>query len=120
MKVGATFSFNEVVGPTSSDKGYQKGKIFTSDGEVTEEYGGGICQVSSTLFNAVEPCNVEIVERNTHSKKVYYVPEGKDATISYDSLDFKFKNNNPYALKIYAEANSETVTVRIVKIEKGT
>jgi len=77
----------------------------------------GICQVSSTLFNAVEPCNVEIIEKHEHSGKIYYVPKGRDCTISFSSLDFKFKNNNPYPLKIYAEANSENVTVRICKIE---
>ena len=119
QKVGAVFSFNEIVGPTSEEKGYEEAKIFTSKGEVTEEHGGGICQISSTLFNAVEPCNVEIIERNEHSKKVYYVPEGRDATISYKSnLDFKFKNNNPYPLKIYAQADENNVTVKIIKIEQ--
>ena len=114
---GETFSFNSVLGPSNKEKGYEQAKIFDSKGNVLKEYGGGICQISSTLYNAVEPCNVEIVERHKHSKRVYYVPENKDAAISYPSLDFKFKNNNQYELKIYAEANENTVIIKIYKID---
>ena len=60
---------------------------------------------------------MEIIEKHEHSNHVYYVPEGKDATISYCHLDFKFKNTTDYALKIYADASSENVTIRICKIE---
>lgn len=76
----------------------------------------GICQISSTLFNAVEACNVEIIERHHHSKRVFYVPKDRDAAISYSSKDFKFKNLNDFDLKIYAEASSENVTIKIYKI----
>jgi len=116
VPAGETFSFNSVVGATNKEKGYQKAKIFDSKGNVLEEYGGGICQISSTLFNAIEPCNVEIIERHQHSKRVYYVPENRDAAISYSSKDFKFKNNNDFDLKIYAEATSDNVTIKIYKL----
>lgn len=116
---GETFSFNDVLGEASEEKGYKKAKVFDSNGNVYKDYGGGVCQVSSTLFNAIEPCNIEIVERHHHSKRVYYVPEGKDAAISHDNCDFKFKNNNQYPIKIYSSADKNNVTIRIVKMNKS-
>ena len=81
-------------------------------------YGGGNCQVSSTLYNAVlETDGLEIVERHPHSNKVYYVPEGKDAAVAYGSVDFKFKNTNDYGIKLYAELDSDSEEVKI-KINK--
>jgi len=80
-------------------------------------YGGGNCQVSSTLYNAVlEAGGLEIVERHAHSNKVYYVPEGKDAAVAYGSVDFKFKNANDYSIKIYASLDSGKVNIKINKV----
>ena len=75
---GNTFSFCDTVGPATTEKGYKKAKIFGADGEVTMGLGGGNCQVSSTLYNAVlQDPNFEIVERHPHAQRVYYVPERK-------------------------------------------
>jgi len=78
VKSGETFSFCNTVGKASPEEGYQKADIFDKDGNVIKGYGGGNCQISSTLYNALlELPNIEIVERHNHSKKVYYVPERK-------------------------------------------
>ena len=75
----------------------------------------GNCQISSTLYNAIKDLNVEITERHLHSKKVYYVPDGQDATVSYGNLDFKFKNLNNYPLLFEAKSNAQTVDVYVYK-----
>lgn len=111
---GEVFSYNETCGPYNKENGFQKATVFINDEEV-QDYGGGVCQISSTLYNAVKNCGVEIIERNNHSKDVYYVPRNQDATVSYGLLDFKFKNLNDYSLRINASANKEKVTVEIHK-----
>lgn len=118
VKAGETFSFTETVGKATTSKGYQEADIFDANGNKTKGLGGGNCQVSSTLYNAVLEADgdFEIVERHPHSSKVYYVPDGKDATVAYGSLDFKFKNNNDFDIKIYASSNDEEVSVRLVKV----
>lgn len=75
-----------------------------------------MCQLSSTLYNAVKDLNVEILERHNHSKKVYYVPDGQDATVSYGHLDFRFKNLNNYSLLIKATSSAQSVDVYVYKI----
>lgn len=76
VNAGETFSFCDTVGPATTDKGYQEAKIFGKNGEVKMGLGGGNCQVSSTLYNAVlQDSNFEIVERHPHAKRVYYVEE---------------------------------------------
>ena len=77
----------------------------------------GNCQVSTTLYNAVLASDgLEVVERHEHEKKVPYIENGKDATIAFPSLDFRFKNNLENQIKIYAETDGNILTVRIVKI----
>jgi vancomycin resistance protein YoaR len=79
----------------------------------------GNCQVSSTLYNAVlAVSDFEIVERHPHIKEVHYVEKDKDATVSYGSVDFKFKNNSSNDIKIYANSDLNSVNIRIVKIEE--
>lgn len=76
VKAGETFSFCNTVGKATADRGYQKAKIFDADGNVILGYGGGNCQVSSTLYNAIlQDSNFEVVERHPHSQRVYYVEE---------------------------------------------
>lgn len=86
------FSFNEVVGPRTPERGYLPAPVILQ-GSSSIDYGGGVCQVSSTLFNAVSNAGIKIVERHRHTKPVGYVPEGRDATVSYNDLDLKFINN---------------------------
>jgi len=117
VKANETFSFNDVVGSADSSKGYQEAIVLDSEGNKTKGLGGGNCQVSSTLYNAVLNSNLEIVERYEHSKDVAYVEEGKDAAVSYSSdVDFKFKNNLNQDIKIQAQSDGKNVTVTIYKI----
>ena len=99
---GETFSFNRVVGKRSSSKGYLKAKVIVR-GEYAEDIGGGICQVSSTLFNAVDSAGLQIVQRFTHSRHVPYIPPGRDATVSWYGPDFEFKNNYNQPILIQAK-----------------
>lgn len=86
------FSFNEIVGPRTVERGYLPAPVILM-GERNLDYGGGVCQVSSTLYNAAKKAGLNIIERNQHSKRVFYVPEGQDATVNYGYLDFRFVNN---------------------------
>lgn len=107
-----TFSFNQVVGKRTAAKGYMPAPEIIK-GELIEGIGGGICQVSSTLFNAVDMAGVEIVKRYSHSKRVGYVPPGRDATVSWYGPDFLFKNtyNQPILLRAKARNGSLVITV---------
>lgn len=114
---GETFSFCNTLGPASPKDGYEKADIFDSDGNIIKEYGGGKCQVSSTLYNAVlASTGLTVIERSEHSRKVTYVPDGKDAAVAYGSVDFKFKNNNSYPIKIYASSTNDEVSISIFSI----
>lgn len=97
---GEVFSFNGVVGKRTKEKGYKKAPVIVK-GELSEDIGGGICQVSSTLFNAVDQAGVKILERYHHSKRVPYVPMGRDATVSWYGPDFTFRNayNQPLLIR---------------------
>ncbi len=116
LKNGKTFSFNDIVGKPTADKGYKEADVII--GTKTEKgLGGGNCQVSTTIYNAILNIpNIEVIERNPHKKKVAYVEEGKDASVSYGVLDLKFKNNTGSPIKIYASIESETVSVKVVKL----
>lgn len=92
LQPGETFSFNDVVGERTKAAGYRPAPAY-SGGETVMEYGGGICQVSSTLYAAVREAGLEIVERYPHSKSVSYIPKGMDATVDWENKDFKFAND---------------------------
>lgn len=109
---GEKFSFNSVVGPTTAGKGYLLAGAYSA-GELVENYGGGICQVSSTLYNVALYANLEIVERYNHSSVVSYVDPGRDATISYGAKDFKFSNPRKYAIKINIKATNGILETEI-------
>ena len=116
LKPNQEFSYNETCGPYNKENGFGKANIFLGDGTEKQDYGGGVCQLSSTLYNAVKNLNVEILERHNHSKKVYYVPDGQDATVSYGNLDFRFKNLNDYSILLEATSDAESVDVSVYKI----
>ncbi|WP_440603901.1 VanW family protein [Bacillus sp. GB_SG_008] len=113
---GDRFSFNALIGDTTPDKGYQLGKEII-DGKLVDGYGGGVCQTSSTLFNAADQAGLTMVERSTHSKQVGYVPKGRDATIAYPYLDLVFENPNdtPVKLVMYIEGQKLIAEVRSVR-----
>jgi len=114
---GDTFSYNGILGNTNKEKGYKLGTAYVG-GKVVESYGGGICQVSSTLYNSVLYANLEIVERYNHSYIVNYVPAGRDATVAYGGKDFKFKNNRNYPIKIVSSAKNGVVSISIMGIKE--
>lgn len=93
VEPGGTFSILEAIGGTTAEQGYQEAGTYVG-GEVVNELGGGICQVSSTLYNAVIASGLNTTERHNHSMSVSYVPAGEDAMISYPNSDFKFENNS--------------------------
>ncbi|WP_085992556.1 VanW family protein [Oceanobacillus senegalensis] len=109
---GERFSFNEVVGERTKEKGYKQAPVIVK-GELAEDIGGGICQVSSTLFNAVDLQGIQIIERYAHSRNVPYVPSGRDATVSWWGPDFVFKNlyNEPILIRARAEHGKMIVQI---------
>lgn len=109
---GETFSYNDTVGQRTAARGYKEAGVYLN-GEVTTGLGGGICQVSSTLYNAVLLSNLEIVERTNHTFKPSYVPAGQDATVSWGAPDFKFKNNRNYPIKISATTSGKNIYFNI-------
>lgn len=117
IQPGKTFSFNKTVGPRTKERGYLEATIFVG-GKKEQGLGGGICQVSSTLYNAVLQSKLKVVERHTHSLPVTYVPTGKDATVSYGYLDFRFQNNRNYPVKIQAVVNKNTLNIAFVSVDK--
>lgn len=109
---GETFSYNNTVGQRTAARGYKEAGVYLN-GEVTTGLGGGICQVSSTLYNAILLANLEIVERSNHTFKPTYVPAGQDATVSWGAPDFKFKNNRNYPIRITATAGNGSVSFNV-------
>lgn len=115
---GDYFSYNEVVGPRTTETGYQPAPEIINK-ELVMGIGGGICQTSSTLFNAVDEAGLKITAITHHSKSVGYVPEGRDATVSWGGPDFKFINDKDYPVMLKAKMDKEkgilTVEVRAAK-----
>lgn len=109
---GETFSYNQVVGKRTAAAGFKSAAVYAG-GEVTTGIGGGICQVSSTLYNSVLLANLEIVERYNHGFNPGYVPAGRDATVSWGGPDFKFKNSRNYPVKIVANVSGGTISIEI-------
>lgn len=117
VKPNKTFSFTKTIGPSTAAKGYEEADIYDSNGNKIKGYGGGNCQVSSTLYNAVQKVSsLEVVERHEHSNTVPYVKEGHDAAVAYGSVDFKFKNTNNFSIKILVETSKKYVVVKLMKI----
>ncbi len=115
VKNGQTFSFCTTIGPATSSKGYLKADIYDHDGNKKKGYGGGNCQVSSTLYNAVlAVSNLTVIERHPHSNHVPYVPDGKDAAIAYGSYDFKFRNDTGNDIKILSSVTDGLVNVTLM------
>lgn len=113
---GQEFSYNTAVGERSLERGFQVAKVYQS-GKVVDGLGGGICQTSSTLYNAVLYADLEITERRNHSLPVSYVKLGRDATVVYGTTDFRFKNNQKTPIKIEAKASGGVLTIRILGFE---
>ncbi|RKO66696.1 VanW family protein [Desulfofundulus salinus] len=109
---GQEVSFNKVVGPRSSEAGYKNAKVIVNN-QLVDGLGGGVCQVSSTLYNAVLLANLEVLERTNHSLPVPYVPVGRDATVVYGAIDFRFRNNTESYIYIRSAVNGGRLTFKI-------
>lgn len=114
---GETFSYNKTLGARTAAAGYKNGKIY-SGGEVVDGIGGGICQISSTLYNSVLLANLQVVERRNHQFVTSYVGAGRDATVVYGVTDFKFKNTRKYPVRLVASAQNGIATVSIYGIKE--
>jgi len=109
---GQEFSFNKVVGPRSSETGYKNAKIIFNNQFVVGP-GGGVCQVSTTLYNAVLLANLEIITRTAHSLPVNYVPLGRDATVAYEAIDLRFRNNTESYILVKSLISGGSLTFKI-------
>jgi len=118
---GESLSFNSCTGRRSGDKGYREAGAIAG-GVLVDDTGGGVCQTSSTLFNAVIRADLKIVERHAHSWPSTYVKKGEDATVNYPSLDFVFKNEGQFPVFVVAWYENRKVTVEIYgqMLENGT
>ncbi len=114
---GERFDFNKVVGERTPGRGYLPAPVYVVKGGETvseTDYGGGICQVSSTIYCAVRRAGLDVIERTSHSKGVSYVPQGMDATVSWGGPEFIFENSTEYPIRIFVSAGGGTLTVSIV------
>ena len=116
LKPGATFSFNETVGERTAEKGYGEAGVYVG-GKTENQLGGGVCQVASTLFYCTIKANLEVVERAEHQFTPSYVPWGMDATVYWGYLDYKFRNNTAFPIRIDASVSDGYVHVRFVGTE---
>lgn len=119
LKNGETFSFNELIGPCTAEEGYKEAEIYVKK-QIKYALGGGNCQVSTTLYNAALAVpGISIVERHEHGKSVDYIEDGRDATVSYNTLDLKFRNDTGKDLKLYAWCDDINVYAKICIIKNG-
>ena len=114
---GETFSYNKTLGERTIQAGYKNAAIY-ENGQVVDGLGGGICQISTTLYDAVLFANLEIVERRNHQFVTSYVGPGEDATVVWGMTDFKFKNTRKYPIKIVASAQNGVAKVEIYGIKE--
>lgn len=113
---GEEFSFNKIVGRRTEGKGFELAPIIVNTKEGPEKgfgVGGGVCQVSTTIYNAVEECGLKVTERHMHSLDINYVPKGEDATVSYGSVDFKFVNNREHSIMVKVLYDKKRLTAEI-------
>ena len=108
LKPGQIFSYNTTVGPRNEDTGFREAPILIA-GRHDKGIGGGICQTSGTLFNAVLKSGLKIVHREPHSTTIAYLPRGLDATVAYGSIDFQFQNNTAAPVYLQASLNGRTL-----------
>lgn len=116
---GEVFSYNKVVGERTIAAGYKSAGAYAG-GRVVQDVGGGICQISSTIYNTALLANLEIVDRSNHQFQTSYVPVSRDATVSWGALDFKFKNTRKYPIKIVASAKNGIAKVDFYGIKEET
>jgi vancomycin resistance protein YoaR len=109
----ATFSFNSAVGSYSRDQGYRKAPV-SYNGQLIDDWGGGVCQTSTTLYNAALLAGLTILERNHHRFCPSYVTPGRDAAVAYPSLDLRFQNPYPFPVRIHAQIERDMLQVELL------
>jgi len=112
VRPGSVFSFNKTIGPRTAEKGYQEAPAIVG-GKLVPSLGGGVCQVGTTLFNAVFFGGLDVVERHNHSFYISHYPDGRDATVSWDGPDFRFRNDTPAWVMIKAWWGDDWVTISL-------
>src|SRR5262245_3431322 len=117
IATGATFSFNKVVKAWSSDGGYVKAPV-SYDGELIRAFGGGVCQTSTTLYDAALLAGLPIIERHSHVFAAHYVPPGRDAAVAQENVDLRFRNPYPWPLRIRASAQGDALEIRLIGSEQ--
>ena len=115
---GESFSFNQATGQRTAEKGYKPASAIAG-GETFDEIGGGVCQTSTTLFNAVARANLTIIDRDPHAWPSNYVDKGEDATVNWPNLDFRFRNDTEWPVFIVAHYANRKVTVEIYGMSLG-
>lgn len=113
LKPGQVFSFNQRVGTWSRDKGYRRAPV-SFGGILVDSWGGGVCQTSSTLYNAALLAGLEIVERNRHHYAPTYIPPGRDAAVAYPNIDLRLRNPYDFPVTIKAKVTANGVVVEIL------
>lgn len=116
---GQEFSFNKTVGERTTANGFKVATVYSAN-QLAQGIGGGICQVSSTLYNSVLLADLNIVERKNHQLTVAYVPLGQDATVAYGSIDFRFTNSRTQPIKIEAEGKNGVLTISILGTKEAS
>ena len=112
LRPGGAFSFNEAVGPRITERGYREAPVLLA-GRLAEDVGGGVCQVSTTLYNAALLGGLKVTRRAPHSRPVWYVALARDAAVAYGLIDLKLQNPNPYPVAVSARAEAGELTVRL-------
>jgi vancomycin resistance protein YoaR len=117
IRPGETFSFNRTVGSWSSDSGYKRAPV-SYDGELVPSWGGGVCQASTTLYNAALLAGLTPMERHRHRWVAHYAPPGRDAAVAFSNIDLKLKNPYPWPVRLDAEIRGDLVQFRVVGRER--
>ncbi len=112
LEPGQGFSFNQVVGPRTAERGYKTATVLMHQ-EKVQDYGGGVCQVSSTLFQAVRAAGLTVTERHSHQKDVGYAHPGDDAAVDYGNKDMSFVNNTGKTIKIEMSVGNGVVSAAV-------
>ena len=116
LKPGETFSFNKVVGQRTAERGFKEAGVYVG-ADTVDQLGGGVCQVASAVYYCTVQAELEVIERTEHRYTPAYIPWGMDATVYWGSLDYQFRNNSSYPIRIEAECNSRYVIMKFVGTE---
>ncbi len=115
LEPGETFSFNKRVGERTEKRGYRKATVLIQ-GEKVQDYGGGVCQVSSTIYQAVRAAGLSVTERHSHQKDVGYAQPGDDAAVDYGNMDLQFINSSEFKVKISLQILEKSVKAEVYRL----